>query len=197
MKQAMTNYRITSQPWQLKAAAEGTLGAIILPLMPQPKWNEALQYWAWDVLCKPGWTLEWRISVNPEILKFITYQTGDRLYLAEEWCNFPGRLSTGESPYYELRSNYPPLVMPSEKEEWQPAETMPPEAAQYWLKITEVKVTQSKYLDYFTIGKTGFYCSYSESTYPSEEFKNAWDKAHPEHLWSGNLGVIVLVVKNI
>jgi hypothetical protein len=87
--------------------------------------------------------------------------------------------------------------MPSEKEEWQPAETMPEEAAQYWFEVTEAKVTQAKYLDYFTIGKTGFYCSYPDATYPSEEFKNAWDKAHPEYLWSGALCVTVLEVRTV
>lgn len=173
----MTNHRITSQPWQLKAAAEGTLGAIILPLP------------------------EGSVSGSPEDWPIKSMKCGFnesyRVYLAEEWCNFPGRLSTGEPPYYELRSNYPPLVMPSEKEEWQPAETMPEEAAQYWFEITEVKATQAKYLDYFTIGKTGFYNSYPDATYPSEEFKNAWDKANPKHLWSGALWVIVIEVRNV
>jgi hypothetical protein len=173
----MTNHKIIAQPWQLKAAAEGTLGAIILPL-PEG--------------CVSGSPEDWPIKSMK-----CGFNESYRIYLAEEWCNFPGRLSTGEPPYYELRSNYPPLVMPSEKEEWQPAETMPPKAAQHWFEVTEVKVTQAKYLDYFTIGKTGFYNSYPDATYPSEEFKNDWDKAHPEHLWGGNLWVIALKVKNI
>jgi hypothetical protein len=68
----MTNYRITSQPWQLKAAAEGTLGAIILPLP------------------------EGRISGSPETWPIKSLKCGfnesDRIYLAEEWAISEGGL---------------------------------------------------------------------------------------------------------
>jgi hypothetical protein len=159
----MTNHKIIAQPWQLKAAAEGELKAIILPL-PEG--------------CVSGSPEDWPIkSMKCE------FNESYRIYLAEDWAK--------EDQLYISRSEDP-----NDDELWfGDAEEMPPEAAQYWFEVTGVNVTQAKYLDYFTIGKTGFYCSYPESTYPSEEFKNAWDKAHPEHLWSGANWVIVLEVR--
>jgi hypothetical protein len=173
----MTNHRITSQPWQLKAAAEGTLEVIILPLP------------------------EGRISGSPETWPIKSMKCGFnesyRIYLAEEWAECRDFFD-GSIHGYETKSQIDAI----DPNEWQfaicqPAEEMPPEAAQYWFEITEVKVTQAKYLDYFTIGKTGFYCSYPDATYPSEEFKNDWDKAHPEHLWSGANWVIVMEVRTV
>jgi hypothetical protein len=180
----MKTHRVIAQPWQLNAVQENRLSAVIEPLT---EWS--LAHCVVQNIGQDGWienSLKGEESPHIDFAEdvHIKWQTGDRLYLAEEWCNYSGNyLSQSTHPCAEY------------EDVWQSAETMPPKAAQYWFEVTEVKVTQSKYLDYFTIGKTGFYCSYPDATYPSEEFKNAWDKAHPEHLWSGNLGVIVLEVR--
>jgi hypothetical protein len=183
----MTNRRITSQPWLIKAAAEGTLGTIILPLeglqpkqQPDGTWNYKETWWG-------------ESGPHPDYLDEITdFQLSDRIYLAEKWCKGDWGAAFDDDIYF-VESATPE----AEHIGWQPAETMPEEAAQYWFEITEVKATQAKYLDYFTIGKTGFYNSYPDATYPSEEFKNAWDKAHPEHLWSGANWVIAMEVRAI
>jgi hypothetical protein len=182
----MKTHRVIAQPWQLNAAADVGLEVIILPLVPQPKKHQpkhAEAFWLWNG-CKSD--IRWQdgeTANDVRMLMALQYQPCDRLYLAEEWAK--------EDQLYISRSEDP-----NDDELWfGDAEYMPPEAAQYWFEVTEVKVTQAKYLDYFTIGKTGFYNSYPESTYPSEEFKNDWDKAHPEHSWSGANWVIVLEVR--
>jgi hypothetical protein len=190
LEYAMNTYRITSQPWQLKAAAEGTLRAIILPLKP-----------VFDFGNRPYF----KNKSDAKVFGPNPFYKCDRIYLAEKWVqvyqnSYPDYIDWAREVYVSKD-----LYLASGgseddddlEEGWHHAEEMPPEVAQYWFEVTGVNVTQAKYLDYFTIGKTGFYCSYPDATYPSEEFKNAWDKAHPEHLWSGNLGVIVLGVRAI
>jgi hypothetical protein len=169
----MTNHKITSQPWQLKAAAEGTLGAIILPL-PEG--------------CVSGSPEDWPIKSMK-----CGFNESYRIYLAEEWCNFPGRLSTGEPPYYELRSNYPPLVMPSEKEEWQPAETMPEEAAQYWFEVGDVRVVQMSDIDLKEIREAGLFNPLVDDLFSlSSTVETRWNAAHPDYPWDADRWVIVL-----
>jgi hypothetical protein len=182
----MTNHQIIAQPWQIKAAAEGTLGTIILPLVPEIEPHIDGINMIWRNKKVTAWITKWPSEIA-QCSEF-PYQNGDRLYLAEEWWE-------NHNSYYDysLKS----MVFDPDMVIWNPARTMPPEAAQYWFEITEVKATQAKYLDYFTIGKTGFYNSYPDATYPSEEFKNAWDKANPKHLWSGALWVIVIEVRNV
>jgi hypothetical protein len=121
----MTHHRIIAQPWQIEAAKQGRLGAVIVPLpdvilldgnhLLNPT-TSALPLYPWG-------------DQYDDVYKALPSQIGDRLYLAEQWFQNPGRLSTGEPPSYELKRSYPPLVMPSEDEDWQPAETMPLEAA--------------------------------------------------------------------
>jgi hypothetical protein len=179
----MQTHRIIAQPWQLKAAATGTLEAIVLPL-PEG--------------CVSGSPENWPIKS----LK-CGFNKSYRIYLAEEWCNFPGRLSTGEPPYYELRSNYPPLVMPSEKEEWQPAETMPEEAARYWFEVGDVRVVQMKGLIPTDLAEsallpliTNEYDCF-ETVKSHQEAENRWNAAHPDYPWDADRWVIVLDLRNI
>jgi hypothetical protein len=193
----MKTHRVIAQPWQLNAVQENRLSAVIKPLA---EWS--LAHCVVQNIGQDGWienSLKGEQSPHIDFAKdvHIEWQTGDRIYLAEEWAECRDFFD-GSIHGYETKSQIDAI----DPNEWQfaicqPAEEMPPEAAQYWFEVTEVKVTQAKYLDYFTIGKTGFYNSYPDATYPSEEFKNAWDKAHPEHLWSGNLSVIVLEVRAI
>jgi hypothetical protein len=181
----MQTHRVISQPWQLKAAQGKQLSAVIEPLT---EWSIA--HCVVQNIGQDGWienSLKGKESPHIDFAEdvHIKWQTGDRLYLAEEWAK--------ENQLYISRSEDPN----DDELCFGDAEEMPPEAAQYWFEVTEVKVTQAKYLDYFTIGKTGFYRSHPDATYPSEEFKNDWDKAHPEHLWGGNLWVIVLEVRTV
>jgi hypothetical protein len=218
----MTNHKIIAQPWQINAAAKGALGAIILPFGQYCEDQRSIiEDCRSGKACRDGdgnWIF-WCPGNNAE-LEYLTlknypmgsgkgfripFKEGDRIYLAEKWVqvyqnSYPDYIDWAREVYVSKD-----LYLASGGSEddddleecWQPAKTMPPEAAQYWFEVTEVKVTQAKYLNYFAIGKTGFYTSYPDATYPSEEFKNTWDKAYPEHSWSGNLWVIVLEVRAV
>jgi hypothetical protein len=202
----MQTHRITSQPWQIEAAAKGILGVIILPLVPEiePHIDGINMIW------RNKKVTAWITKLPSEIAQCseFPYQNGDRIYLAEEWCNFPGRLSTGEPPYYELRSNYPPLVMPSEKEEWQPAEMMPEEAAQYWFEVGDVRVAQMSDISSHLQFVSGLIRGLPRGEITENQrklFSNAakgasihnWNIAHPDHLWREDRHVIVLEIKKI
>jgi hypothetical protein len=130
----METHRIIAQPWQLKAAAEGELKAIILPLVPQPKADGSLFF-------RNKKTDFGRLipATNPasqmqlsEYCEFVSlpYDEGDYVYLAEEWAK--------EDQLYISRSEDP-----NDDELWfGDAEEMPPEAAQYWFDIEEVQIVQ-------------------------------------------------------
>jgi hypothetical protein len=146
----MQTHRIIAQPWQLKAAAEGTLGAIILPLVPQPKADGSLFF-------RNKKTDFGRLipATNPvsqmqlsEYCEFVSlpYDEGDHIYLAEKWTQQSSTF--GEFERYVLKSKEPnwcddrrlkpEWIEPS----WEPPHTMPEEAAQYWFDIEEVQIVQ-------------------------------------------------------
>jgi hypothetical protein len=113
----MNTYRITSQPWQLKAAAEGTLGAIVLPF-PEG--------------CVSGSPEDWPIKSMK-----CGFNESYRIYLTEKWCKGDWGAAFDDDIYF-VESTTPE----AEHMGWQPAETMPEEAAQYWFDVGGVRVVQ-------------------------------------------------------
>jgi hypothetical protein len=77
---------------------------------------------------------------------------------------------------------------------WQPAEAMPPEAAQYWYTVTEVRVVKTKDM---TILLTGFPSGQSSPKKIIAEWTEDWNAAHPEQTWDGDLWGTVLDVEAI
>jgi hypothetical protein len=137
----MQTHRIIAQPWQLKAAAEGELKAIMLPLVPQPKADRSLFFRnkKTDFGCLiPATNPAFQMQLS-EYCEFVSlpYDEGDRIYLAEEWDEGFG--SFGEDFGFLLRSRTPSWA---DDDKWQPAKTMPEEAAQYWFDIEEVQIVQ-------------------------------------------------------
>jgi hypothetical protein len=184
----MQTHRIIAQPWQLKAAATGTLGAIILPLVPD------------------GINMIWR---NKKVTAWITkspseiaqcsefpYQNGDRVYLAEEWAK--------EDQLYISRSEDP-----NDDELWfGDAEEMPPEAAQYWFEVGDVRVMQMNDISSHLQFVSGLIRGLPRGEITENQrklFSNAakgasihnWNIAHPDHLWREDRHVIVLEIKKI
>jgi hypothetical protein len=180
MKETMTNHRITSQPWQLKAAAEGTLGAIILPY---PK----------ELLKREGqWDYHEWIRDEPTTCP---YAQGDRIYLAEEWDEGFG--SFGENFGFLLRSRTPSWA---DDDKWQPAETMPPEAAQYCFEITGVREVQMMNLtgvDTIAAGMPVFPATSGGAYASLDELYLNWNATYPSCLWDSDRWVIVLEVQNL
>ena len=162
MEATATTHRIIAAPWQLEAAKNGRLGAVIMPLVPEPKqssdgtWNYRETWWGAD-------------GPHPDYLdEVIPYEVGDRLYLAEEWDEAIGQM--GESFEYPTKRQHPLWT-----DQWQPAATMPPEAAQYWLEVTGVRVVQCK----------------------DVSLKEIWNAAHPEYPWSPERWVVVMEVESV
>jgi hypothetical protein len=180
----MKSHRIIATPWQIEAARRGALKTVILPLVPPPTWNEILQYWEWEVPSKPEWSIEWRISINPEILKHLPYQIGDRLYFAEQWCR--------SEPYgVFLESTTPDAEMLG----WQSAETMPEEPARYWFEVTGVKAERLGQVSFRSFSLSGLHLICPEVDYPSYEHRAAWNRSYPDTPWDDELWVQVLEVK--
>lgn len=75
----MKNHGIVATDWQLKAAQEGQLEAIMLPVEPQPTYSEFIGAWLykdsflWDPITG---------QLNREILP---YKIGDTIYFQEGW----------------------------------------------------------------------------------------------------------------
>jgi hypothetical protein len=130
----MNTYRITSQPWQLKAAATGTLGAIILPLVPD----------GINMIWRNKKVTAWITKSPSEIAQCLEfpYQNGDRIYLAEEWFNCCLSDDAWGDTEPVTKSSEPDYI-----HQYQPAQAMPPEAAQYWFEIKGVRVVQMSDID--------------------------------------------------
>jgi hypothetical protein len=120
----MNTYRVEAQNWQLKAAAEGTLNKI---LMPYPK----------ELLKKggPESYYEWIID-EPTVCP---YAPGDLIFFAENWCKGDWGAEFDDDIYF-TQSTTPEAELIG----WQPAETMPEEAARYWFKVTAVKIISAR-----------------------------------------------------
>jgi hypothetical protein len=171
----MTNHKIIAQPWQLKAAAEGVLGAIILPLP------------------------EGCISGSPETWPIKSLKCGFnesyRLYLAEKWCKGDWGAAFDDDIYF-VESTTPE----AEHIGWQPAETMPEEAAQYWFDVGDVRVVQMSDIDRPLCDRAALTDIPSDLPCGVKEWASIferWNAAHPDYSWDADLWVIVIDVKEL
>jgi hypothetical protein len=170
---------IPAAHWQLQTAVEGRLKAIVLPLSEEPVWDKDIECWVLYIpeLGRIAWNYKF-----PDHVENFPWQVGDRIFLQEKWC---------ECDYdYYVESITPEAELLG----WQPAETMPSEAAQYWYTVTEVRVVKTKDM---TILLTGFPSGQSSPKKIIAEWTEDWNAAHPEQTWDGDRWVIVLDVEEI
>jgi hypothetical protein len=184
----MTNHRITSQPWQLKAAAEGTLKAIVLPLVPEiePHIDGINMIW------RNKKVTAWITKLPSEIAQCSEspYQLGDLIYLAEEWFNCCLSDDAWGDTEPVTKSSEPDYI-----HQYQPAQTMPPEAAQYWFEIKGVRVVQMSDIDRHLCDRAALTDIPSDFPCGVEEWASIlmrWNAAHPDYLWDADRWVIVL-----
>jgi hypothetical protein len=206
----MTNHRITSQPWQLKAAAEGTLGTIILPFGQYCEDQRSIvEDCRSGKACRDGdgnWIF-WCPGNNAE-LEYLTlknypmgsgkgfripFKEGDRIYLAEEWVKAPWGNDNGKITgyIYFTKSRVPE----AEHIGWQPAETMPEEAAQHWFELGDVRVVQMSAIDRHLCDRAALTDIPSDLPCGVEEWASIlmrWNAAHPDYFWDSDRWVIVL-----
>jgi hypothetical protein len=183
----MTDHGIVAADWQLKAADR--LTKIILPLVPKPTFDGYL--WCWNLENKNFPCMKvWATDLPFDAFDLLPYQIGDRIYLKEEWCKGDWG-AVFEDDIYFTKSSTPE----AENIGWQPAETMPHEAAQYWYEVTAIRVVQARNLTYATMDSTGIYAAYPGVDYPGRESVAVWDATYPESPWDSDRHVVVLSVQ--
>lgn len=182
------HYRIIAANWQLKAAQEKRLGAVIVPLEPKPKPDGSLFYKNKKTLfgCLASASIPAdQLSANSEII-LLPFEEGDLIYLAERWCKGDWGDAFDDDIYF-TESTTPE----AENIGWQPAETMPPEAAAHWYKVTKVAVAQTDDISPFTAKKAGLI----ENS--SSFLALLWNNAHPDQPWDSDRWVVVIEVEGI
>jgi hypothetical protein len=188
-----TTHGIPAASWQLQAATEQKLRAIVLPLLPEPNLAGLIpgeQYWRWKP--KDGIVATWWDKWYSDLYKLLRYQPGDRIFLQEKWCKHDDDLFRWVEPTCEVSEHE------AEWLNWQPAETMPHEAAQYWFKISEVKVTQVIDLTAKDLRLSGLYILGNENGKNVDEVISLrWNLAYPNQPWHSDRWVIVLAVEAI
>jgi hypothetical protein len=202
----MNTHGIPAAVWQLQAAKEGQLKAIVLPLEKYvEKPLRDLDLLGQGKAAKDGdgdWILWFLGEDRQEVLDKITldfypkglkegiiipFKDGDRIFLQEEWDYFLDKLE-GELCYPLKRTS------PMYPCGWQPAEAMPPEAAQYWYEVKKVRVMQAKDV---AILSTSFSSGHSSPILILEEWTKYWNAAYPEQVWNDDRWVVVLDVEAI
>jgi hypothetical protein len=180
----MTHHKIIAADWQLKAAEQSRLGAVIVPLVPQIKNHVDGIHFVWNN--KPA--TSWLSKEASDIAKCseFPYQPGDRLYLAEQWCEYDDEYILRIEPDCEVSDHEDSWLS------WQPAETMPPEAAQYWVEVVGVRVAKMRDLTFAELRRTGLH--YRLMTF-SRDIAQSWNDTYPGFQWDGSRWVVVMEVK--
>jgi hypothetical protein len=184
----MKIHGIPAQSWQLEAAKD--LKAIILPLTG-----------GWVSGDPRGWLPIEALGSG--------FEVGDRIYLQEEWCDLREYFSrkdafTLKSELKENCHNQAGVDALEMASLWQPAHTMPPEAAQHWYTVTEVRVVQMDEIDSELCHKAGLS---DVALAPDTDIDTVgrvwagifmcWNKGNSEHFWQDDRWVVVLSVEAI
>jgi hypothetical protein len=186
------SHGIVAADWQIKAAAEGMLKAIVLPLLPEPIKEGLLWFWRCELKSKHPWLsqaieLSWRdleeaYQVGAELLKELPWQIGDRVYLQEAWA-----ISEGGITLYQADED--------DGLGYCPVGDMDLENARFCFNVTGVMVLQIKDLTTSNLLPTGM----GGLTEHPENFNamENWNTAHPNYLWRPDRYVIVLDIDPI
>jgi hypothetical protein len=176
----MADHGVIAADWQIRAAAEGRLKAIVLPF---PDVQETTNTW---FLKWGGIDRFWEKGEMPgqSVYDAIDYQVCDRLFFQEEWCKGDWGAAFDDDIYF-TKSGTPE----AENIGWQPANTMPPEAAQYWFEVTGVRVIQMDKIDRGVCYDAGLIDKQWASIFLR------WSKAFPSNFWDSARWAIVLDVK--
>jgi hypothetical protein len=191
----MTHHRIIAADWQLKAAQDKRLGAVIVPLVPEPQ--ETINTWVYpsapiDLFWFKG------EEIGERLYKALPYQIGDRLYLAEEWF-----LENEECRIYLPRSSF---KVAEQGLDWQPAETMPEEAAVHSYEVVVVRVVETKDLPIDLLVASAL--TNVESTYRNDlqdqanfvrqaQCEQKWNREFPDYRWESDPWIVGLKIKEV
>jgi hypothetical protein len=188
----MKTHGIPAQDWQLQAAANGTLQAIVLPLLPEPVLVDTKDCfvprdmeWRWTTP-KAHATWEKDNAVDDLVLKYCGFDVGDRVFLQEEWCE------RDKECVYWVQPDCASTWL-----RWRSAKDMPIEAAQYLFDITGFLVSQVG--DFREVDIEDIMGQPRDSTGNSsyELCRQRWNAAYPEQPWDGDRYVVVLSLEEI
>jgi hypothetical protein len=193
----MTDHGIIAPDWQIKAAADENLGAILFPLLPAPVLVDTAD-------CQVSRGMEWRWitpkahatwgenePISDLVLKYCGWAVGDHLFLQEDWCKGDWGAAFDDDIYF-TKSTTPE----AENIGWQPAETMPPEAAQYWYEVLGVRVVRMDDLSLKEMRNSHLFEPLADDLFDFLKIvKRKWTEAFPSHFWDSDLWAIVLDVK--
>jgi hypothetical protein len=193
----MTDHGIIAPDWQWKAVADENLGAILFPLLPEPVLVDTAD-------CQVSRGMEWRWitpkahatwgenePISDLVLKYCGWAVGHRLFFQEEWCKGDWGAAFDDDIYF-TKSTTPE----AENIGWQPANAMPPEAAQHWFEVTGVKVLQPIDLGDKDLRLSGlFVYGAEEGAMVADVVAKRWGSSHPEHILNWQGWAVVLDVK--
>ncbi|MGL5060300.1 MAG: hypothetical protein ACRC62_09975 [Microcoleus sp.] len=148
--------------WQLKAASEGRLGAIVLPLVPEP--TKDANTWVWE---SDPVDLFWfeHEGVGDRLLSKLQYQLGDRIHL-----HAASLLRVLNDAGQEL----PPV---------------PATISEYRLEVTNIEVVQLKNLTFQFLIESG---TAPRPCVSYGEIRKEWDETYPTQRWYGDRWVIFM-----
>jgi hypothetical protein len=157
--------------------------------------------------------LDGRPCNDCRLLMALPWQVGDRVYLQEEWTWVEGYTHPDHDEWIQelpiSRSRFFGAYEGDEDDDaiaegWQPAERMPPEAAQHWYTVTGVRVMQMhlRQLSWRDLTKAGIYTRDPDKVVETvdaimQRTVGRWNAAHPEYLFHSGRWVIVLDVEAI
>jgi predicted nucleic acid-binding Zn ribbon protein len=110
---------------EIAKSARNELDFLVLRIEPQPEFDEQDHCYYWH---PPTSELNRRLSAED----FWPYHIGDRLYLAQEWCEYNNELLIRQDP------NFGGIQDSSLSLEWQPASSMGAEKSRYFYEINRV-----------------------------------------------------------
>jgi hypothetical protein len=186
------DHGIVAADWQMEAADR--LTAIVLPLA--------------DKIAKSGSDYHWMDGesycvspIKPDGSLDEIFKAGDRIFLEEEWSDlreyFPrADAFTLKSELKENCHNQAVFDALEIDSLWQPAHTMPPEAAQHWYEVTDVRVTQMDNISLKEMRDSSLFNPLTDDLFDFlGTVKERWNVAHPGHLWNSDRWVVVLEVE--
>lgn len=166
----MTDHSISISNWDKDATI------LLLPLNPQPYFSES-GGGLWGNIAF--------VKIEDILVEALEYYPGDRIYIKQKWCEYDGEYILWVKPTCEV----------SEHEEgwlnWQPAETMPIEAAREWRAVKSVELIQAHDIDEEGAFGAGYR---SDRTTSLHKLKCDWGLQHPEYPWDSNPWIVLLRV---
>jgi len=192
---------VSLRPWQVRAALENQLSLLVVPMKPQPvfeqrysyqRGKESVDYWSetrrwfWR---QHDWSLDLEMAKRlPKLCPL--GQPGDRLYGRETW-----RRGASNSVLYKVDE-------PVEGWFWRSSVVMPRWASRLHFEVEQVRVARVQEVSLGDAIAAG--CGPDADSNPEhtndlalEVLEHIWDATHPKLQWASNPWVWLVSVKTL